>query len=104
METRYLARAAVLPADRLTTPFEDHHVTRAGGRGRRSCKCPRRSHLAEGLSRTAPRQPDHAHRRRGRNCTAAEYEQQLAGTGFRQLRRTSLNVPGANGLITAEKP
>ena len=39
-----------------------------------------------------------------RNCTAAEYEQQPAGTGFRQLRRTSLNVPGANGLITAEKP
>jgi hypothetical protein len=30
MEIRYLARAAVLPADRLITPFGDHHVTPAG--------------------------------------------------------------------------
>jgi hypothetical protein len=37
----------------------------------------------------------------GRNYTAAEYEQQLTETGFRQPRRVSLNVPGANGLITS---
>jgi hypothetical protein len=40
----------------------------------------------------------------GRNYTAAEYEQWLTGTGFRQPRRVSLNVPGANGLIIAGKP
>jgi 3-hydroxy-5-methyl-1-naphthoate 3-O-methyltransferase len=40
----------------------------------------------------------------GRNYTAAEYEQWLTGTGFRKPRRVSLNVPGANGLILAEKP
>jgi len=40
----------------------------------------------------------------GRNYTAAEYEQQRTETGFRQPRRISRNVPGANGLITAEKP
>ncbi len=39
-----------------------------------------------------------------RNHTAAEYEQQLTETGFRQPRRVSLNVPGANGLIIAGKP
>ena len=39
----------------------------------------------------------------GHNCTAAEYEQWLTGTGFRNARRVSLNVPGANGLIIAEK-
>src|SRR5262245_47413415 len=35
MELGYLARAAVLSADRLITPFGDHHVTRVGGRGAR---------------------------------------------------------------------
>jgi len=40
----------------------------------------------------------------GRSYTAVEYEQQLTETGFRQPRRISLTVPGANGLITAQKP
>ena len=40
----------------------------------------------------------------GCNYTAAEYEQRLTETGLRQPRRISLNVPGANGLTTAEKP
>ena len=40
----------------------------------------------------------------GRNYTAAEYEQWLAETGFRKPRRVPLDVPGANGLIIAEKP
>ena len=40
----------------------------------------------------------------GRNYTAAEYEQWLTETGFRQPRRVPLKVPGANGLITAGKP
>jgi 3-hydroxy-5-methyl-1-naphthoate 3-O-methyltransferase len=40
----------------------------------------------------------------GRNYTAAEYEQWLTETGFRKPRRVPLNVPGANGLIIAEKP
>jgi hypothetical protein len=40
----------------------------------------------------------------GRNYTAAEYGQWLTETGFRQPRRVSRNVPGANGLITAGKP
>ena len=40
----------------------------------------------------------------GRTCTAAEYEQQPAEIGFRQPPRISLNVSGANGLITAGKP
>jgi hypothetical protein len=39
-----------------------------------------------------------------RNYTAAEYEQWLTETGFRYPRRVPLNVPGANGLIIAEKP
>jgi hypothetical protein len=39
-----------------------------------------------------------------RNYTAAEREQQRTETGFRQPRRVSLNVPGANGLIIAGKP
>jgi hypothetical protein len=40
----------------------------------------------------------------GHNHTAAEYEQQPAEIGFRQPPRISLNVSGANGLITAGKP
>jgi hypothetical protein len=40
----------------------------------------------------------------GRNYTAAEYEQWLTETGFRNVRRIPLDVPGANGLIIAEKP
>ena len=37
----------------------------------------------------------------GRTCTAAEYEQSLTETGFRQPRRVSLNAPGANADITS---
>lgn len=40
----------------------------------------------------------------GRNYTAAEYEQWLTETGFRNVRRVPLDVPAANGLILAEKP
>ena len=40
----------------------------------------------------------------GRNYTAAEYEQWLTETGFHNTRRLALDVPGANGLIIAEKP
>jgi len=40
----------------------------------------------------------------GRNYTAAEYEQWLTKTGFRNVRRVPLDVPAANGLILAEKP
>ncbi|HEY7431808.1 MAG TPA: methyltransferase [Streptosporangiaceae bacterium] len=40
----------------------------------------------------------------GRSYTAAEYEEWLGDTGFQQARRVTLDVPGANGLITAEKP
>jgi hypothetical protein len=40
----------------------------------------------------------------GRNYTAAEYEQQRTEPGFRQPRRISLNVPGANGLNTSGLP
>jgi len=39
-----------------------------------------------------------------RNYTADEYEQQRTETGFRQPRRISLNVPGANGLIISGLP
>jgi hypothetical protein len=40
----------------------------------------------------------------GRNYTAAEYEQWLTETGFHNARSLALDVPGANGLIIAEKP
>jgi hypothetical protein len=40
----------------------------------------------------------------GHNYTAAEYEQSLTETGFRQPRHVSLNVPSANGLITSGLP
>ncbi len=40
----------------------------------------------------------------GRNYTAAEYEQWLTETGFRRTRRIPLDVPGATGIIIAEKP
>jgi hypothetical protein len=88
----------------LITPSEitTSHGSAAAGEGPRSAVD--EADLAEGLSRTAPRQPDHAIEDEGRTCTAAEYEQWLTETGFHQPRRVSLNVPGAKGLIIAEQP
>jgi hypothetical protein len=40
----------------------------------------------------------------GRNYTAAEYQEWLTGAGFHNPRCLPLNVPGANGVIVAEKP
>jgi hypothetical protein len=40
----------------------------------------------------------------GRNYTAAEYEGWLSEAGFRNAHRIPLEVPGANGVIIADKP
>ncbi len=40
----------------------------------------------------------------GRNYTAAEYHQWLTDAGFTDLRRVTVDVPGANGFLMPAKP